>query len=382
MTNVNTNNFLNAVTNPFGATEGTQVPDRFSGNTVCLTDWAEQTPTVGGALLTDMTAICTMVLINYSQLKTTYASDSNRQYQVVTFPLTNAGSLISLTAGGKITSYGSANIGTITGTSLSYDLDDCLVDAYRIFSTGLRVWPLLEVVTDTSTFHIIRHFGGLITPNTVYRSIVDGTNFLDVAKNTVGFKEYAGYEGVTARYNPFVNSFALDMYSLDEHNDAAINWQSIPVPFTISIFSGAVQSTDSAGILFNARYWLEGQLSLPTPIYASMSPIDLGYYNISQLMSRPSNTFPMVVAGHSFLAFAAATASVASFLRTALKTAAVVDSFLDVNAKQGNMRRRKRPRRKAQRLGRKQKPANYRPKQILRPAKQIPRNNRLPRNAR
>lgn len=311
----NTRNFLNAVVNPFGASDCARVPDRYSGNTVCLTDWIDYQPATGGDPATGSSYLVTMILPNYSSLKAAYASSNALQYQVVTIPLTAAG-VVNLTASNQITSNVFQNYSTITGSTTTYDDDECLVDFYRIYSMGLRQWPAVEMVTDTSVSHILRFYGGMISPAAVYRSILDGTNLLNIIKQSDGIKSFPGYQGCTVRWNPFDQDFVLEMMSLVNHNQQARDFSGVPVPVICAAFSKTLINTDTVPLYTQARVWLEGQLSLPTPIYSNASPIDYNYNTIAQYMSRPSNEYPFVTEGHSFAAFTWALSGLPGLART------------------------------------------------------------------
>lgn len=312
-----TASFLNAVVNPFGASATARVTDTYSGNTICLTDWLDVQPVVEGEDDVPYQGICWIFLPGYSNLKAGYSDDSSVQYQVCAMPILASG-LIGLTAGGKLSSvnyYRFSNYGTITGNAGSYDADDCLVDAYRIFSAGLRAWPTTEVVTNTSTTHVTRYYGGLITPNSVYRSIIDGNNFINIVKQIDSIKMYPAYEGVTVRYNPF-QDLMLNMRSLANWNMQAHDFSGIEVPIIMSLFSANVSGLNgnSSMSYINARVWLEGSLSLPTPIYSNASPMDLNFDLVRQVMSRPTEKHPFVTGGHTFEAFAIAAGGLATTL--------------------------------------------------------------------
>lgn len=361
---MNTVNFLNAVTNPFGANESAVVPDRFSGNSICLTDWLDlQAPLIGGALVTDMAHFCMMLLPLYSNLKAAYASAPNVGYQLVTFPLLTAGAVISLTAAGKLTSYTPQNYSIITGSATSYDEDECLVDGYRIFSMGLKAWPTIEVVTDSSITHILKWYGGLISPNTVFRSIVDGTNFLNIVKQAEGIQIYSGYEGCTTRYNPFANIQQLFMRSLSQNNSASGNDSSAwLMPIVVGALSASLQSTAQAPLMLENRFWLEGTLSLPTPIYSSPSPIDLSFEIIGQVMSRPQDDHPFVVSGHTFEEFTTASLSFLSQLPNAARALLAVDDVYNSMQVRNELKRNPKKRKNKKKAKKRKSQA---PKQIV-----------------
>jgi hypothetical protein len=375
--------FLNAVVNPFGAVSTARVTDVFAGNSVCLTDWLDLQPTILGTTLIAYTGVAYMFLPGYSNLKSTYSDSSAQIYQLVSIPILTTG-LIGLTAGSKISSLIEyTNYATITGNAASFDADDCLVDAFRIFSAGIRAWPTTEVVTDTSLVHVTRYYGGLISANSVFRSIVDGTNFINIMKNTDSIKMYPGYEGVTVRYNPFQTpEHILDMKSLTNWNMQAHDFSGVDCPIIMAQFSASITGTTASALSYvNSRVWIEGQLSLPTPIYSNGSPLDLNFPTIRQVMSRPSEKHPFVSGGHTFEAFAMAAGGLAATLDLA---AYAVDSFgaLAANMAAGSqqrtsIRRRnmqprqpRQPRRKNKNKKVKQPRKVWRPKQIIRPAYQ------------
>ncbi len=248
--------FINAVVNPFGNQASARVPDIYGGNSVCLTDWADNTPTIGGTAGVNYQGVAWVFLPGYSNLKSTYCNNSSMVYQVASLPIIASTGLIGLTAASKIENLTYVNYSTITGSTTSVDADDCLVDAFRIFAAGLRAWPTTEVVTDTSAVHTTRYFGGCITPNTIFRSIVDGTNFITVMKNSDSIKMFQAQEGVTVRFNPFQTpERILEMNSLANWNMQAHDWSQIEVPIIMALFSQNVTGTsDSAMSYVNSKY--------------------------------------------------------------------------------------------------------------------------------
>lgn len=310
-----TSAFLNAVVNPFGASASARVPDSYSGNSVCLTDWCDTTPAVSGANAVNYQGVAFVPLIGWSWLKSSYSNQANMIYQILTLPLISSTGLIGLDAGNQLTSTSFVNYETITGSTTTVDLDDCLVDALRIFSLGIRAWPITEVVTNTSDFHITRWYAGSISPNSIYRSIVDGTNFVSILKNTDSIKMFAAHEGCTARLNPFQPQIdMLKIKSLTNMNMQAHDFSGVDVPIIACLFSEPRTYLQDAGCYINARLWIEGQLSLPTPIYSNMSPCDLNFDKISQIFSRPSEKHPLVTSGHTFQAFQFANSVLSDFL--------------------------------------------------------------------
>jgi putative transposon-encoded protein len=343
--NIETSAFVDAVVNPFGASKSARVPDQYCGNSVCLTDWSDTVPQVGGTAGVAYSGMAYIFLPGYSNLKATYAATNTIVYDIWSLPIVAADSTIGLTAASKIVPAGFTNYATITGSSSSVDADDCLCDAFRIFAAGIRCWPTTEVVTDTSVVHVTRFYGGTITPNTVYRSIVDGTNFISVLKNIDSIKMFPAQDGVTVRYNPFQTpKRILDMTSLVNWNMQAVDWSGVEVPIILSQFSASVTGVSgSAMVYLNSRIWIEGNLSLPTPIYSNASPLDLRFDLISQVMSRPSTQHPLVVSGHTFEAFRGALNSVSSafdLAATAAEGLGVIVDKLDNRVNQNRLKRR------------------------------------------
>lgn len=303
--NINTEHFLDAVINPINSTKSAQVPDTACNNSLCLTDTCDQiNPSLGTSLdyINTYSGCAFVFLPGMSVLKTTYATNPSQHYHIAAFPINSTTNVLERNAvSNKYAAFGFTNIGTITGNGSSYDLDDCTVDAYRLFAFGMRMLAEKEFVTSDATNAFITQFYGFeATPNSIYRCIVDAANVYNMSRNSDSIKTFAVNEGVSVRMNPFYGKDFLDYKSLTQWSDTNWDYSDLKLPVIMARFSSNVAITAFPGFNFYARLFIEGQLSLPTPLYAQPSPVDINYHHIYALMSQNNDDLPVVVKGHTF----------------------------------------------------------------------------------
>lgn len=297
--------FLDAVTNPFTANKPCQVPDGHAHETICLTDWIDQMSVVLDVdALTQISGIAFMFIVGNNLLAQEAATTSEVGYQVIVMPISNAGNIQTNIGATGLTSYLTANYQTLSGSATGYNDQVSLIDSFRLFGTGLRIWPAIEWVTSSDTPAVSVYYAGLLTPSNVYKSFQNGSNFWNVLRQSEHIQEFANSQGASVRLDPFDQKAFLEMRSwanwteMISYDTSLMQFPIIACRFTESFSNG-----DVLPIRFMSQHWLEGQLMQPTPIFSSRPPMDLEYSLITRLISNNPVSYPIVVQGHSFKSF-------------------------------------------------------------------------------
>jgi len=206
--------------------------------------------------------------------------------------------------------YGFANYGTIMGNSTStadaYD-SDAMVTGLRTLGFGMRIWPTIERVTDSSTLAVAKYYGCSMTPFQLNRCNFGSqhVSLYTAMKECPGFWEGNNSEGITIRFNPFQRTF-LDftkMFSLQNLTDPNITLDDAAFPLIVVQLTAPINWTTTATACpFNImiRHNFEAVLNIPTPIVSSRPPLSLELRTFCDLMGYDSQKFPIVVSGHTF----------------------------------------------------------------------------------
>jgi hypothetical protein len=306
----NTENYLNAVVNPFDADEPCQVPDLSTESSICLRDNGE----TSGLTYTDATeiyGICCFLFYGYSGFKNAYAGqDQNGQdavntvYGVGYFFIDATGVVILPQA--TNTEYGvwtPNNYQTIMGSAANVNTNNSLVTSIRPMAAGLRMLPTIEQVTDSSKTYISYVIGGQISPAELSSAITNSYDVRTMLKNTPDSEIYGNNAGVCTRYDPFQNTDQLTYPTLPRLIDDSWGRDPIRMPCFVAQFSQGVSTTNpQVPVIVHQQWWFEGVLKSPTPIYSVRPPIDPAFDQVKAAVTQ-SNVYPLVTKGHSFDAF-------------------------------------------------------------------------------
>lgn len=317
--------FMDAVTNPFGATRPAQVPDGYNHHTICLSDWVDNlSVTVDCPDSAVISGIAFYLMVGQNDLTGQLVFGAEHPlYTIVVMPITSAGLIQSNNSVTGLTHYYSANYSQITGSTTGSNSENSLVDSLRIFGAALRIWPTIEMITSSDTLAVSQYYAGLLTPNTILKCYDTASNFYNVIRQSEYIEEFTNSQGCCCRLDPFGLENFLTMRSLE-------NWQEIQnfdtslanFPLIVVRFTQNVGNGDTIPIKLMSQYWIEGQLVQPTPIFTQQAPYDHEFSQICKILANSPETYPIVEKGHSFK----------SFLKTASKLSGLVSKVANASS--------------------------------------------------
>jgi hypothetical protein len=318
-------NFYECVTDPFGAHVAAAVPDSFVGKTVCFTDsfysvqpgmsWDNTTtPTINGALI--MFGVSANDLSVNTFYGATVSPNVSPIYDVYIIPIGTNDKLYAYNTAYLVGSLvgNFLNIKQIFGSTVTaplwyqYNSTNALVESLRVFAAGLRLWPVIEYVTDATTQCITTVHAGLIKPKdvlSVYNNNGSVSNLLQIADGLVSFPND---KGVTVRFDPLQLEQYLKMYEAEQfqptdYRDTLNNWSPMGMPSIIVRFRNNLTLGAALPIYLSCRVWMECVLKQPTPIFSTDSVIDPDFSRKADQMRINRELFPIAVSGHTFKTF-------------------------------------------------------------------------------
>ncbi len=290
--------FVKAVCNPIAADEPAQVPDLEQSDSICMTDYNETSRPVNntGAAVS---GLLVWLRVHESPFYTSNVASGASTYSLC-YAFTDAnGVMLPNSVTTKFEEYVPANLTTIQGGS-GITPNSALVTGLRVFSMGLRLLPTIEYVTDTTLTYLVRIIGGQVSMQELGSAYTNSVNVETIIRNSSCAETYANNEGCCVRYNPFQNEIQLRTQSLEDCLNTAQSFTFHKMPAIYVRFSATIAAAGSAPIILHARYWIEGVLKKPTPIYSEQSPVDVNFPMIRAALSGCHPEFPIVTAGHSF----------------------------------------------------------------------------------
>jgi hypothetical protein len=271
-------NFINAVLDPFKATEAAKVPDFQKTSSCCMRDYIDaKTLSVDSA----NTGLFLMWAWGMnSMIMNIIASgdfDPDQYYYLIAIPFGSTGVLYY----NEAVIIGYINFSTIMGMSTSGVADfSGLCEALRLFAGGIKVLPAIETITSSDTIAVRNYWGGNVTPSDIFNIMDEATlentsktkktkekltsikeNYVDakddsksdeiyvtkrmrmsgkslksifmrngvrevnssldvheLIRNLANTQEFPNAEGCTVRYNPFQFEEQLEMIPIEEIN--------------------------------------------------------------------------------------------------------------------------------------------------------------------
>jgi hypothetical protein len=264
------------------------------------------------------------------------------------------------------------------GGNGQYNLNQSLCQAFRMTSYALRILPAIETVTDTTQPYVSFYTAGSLSAN-VLEQWMNG-NSIDIRttlKNSFGSEVYGNNEGATVRLDPTQVKDFYEMMPLQRWGSDNYRQDYLKIPVIAMTFSEAIDFGETLPFITHCQWWMEAQLMLPTPIYASPSPVDPDFDKVLAMLSTCRDIYPIVTKGHSFPTFIS---QLPAFLRAANRILRLSSSIVHTGARsfrrgtrrirkrQGPGRRRKRKNRKA-RANRTGRIGRAVPSSIVRPVK-------------
>lgn len=338
--------FLDATNRPFDYHDDGRVPDGYPQNTTKLVDFYDATPfslppTSGGS--ESIIAIGFYMTVGINQITNTLglynastglSSATSPLYSYCFFGIKADGSIVSQTltaAPAKVNvvkelafdeksedtkleatsdqfwSNGLVNYETILGTAsdTSYDTDG-LVANFRVLSAGMRLWPVYEIITNSSNVtYPVKYYGCQMTPVQLQRLAAAGTNIYTVMKECPEFFETHNSTGISGRLQLFQEG-PLKLYeinSLMNWNNSAFSTGNMFFPTLVCQLNEAVTWDAVEGALpfnFMYRITLEAVLQTPTPIVSSRPPLSPCWKHALNTMAYSTDKYPTITEGHSF----------------------------------------------------------------------------------
>lgn len=345
-----TANFLDSIVDPFNAEDPVQVPDGHNQKTLALQDWIDlEDYELDVPALANIAGVVFSWQIGMNEL-VGLSVTPNAVYQVIVMPFTEDGIVQTNLAATGLSSIIPDNYQTINGSSNSISTDAALVTSWRNFSTGIRLLPTIELITDSSTTAISSFYGGLIAPIALSKSVNDATNIMGIVRQAEHVQQYSNKFGVSARMDPFNDPGFLKLRTLG-------NWQSINhidtglwlLPIVVCRFTAVLGDTDTIPVKIQSQHWFDGPLVQPTPIFASLPPFDSNFQLLGRALEKDLVDYPVVTEGNSF----------GSFLNKAAKFSGVVSNLLDKTSEVLPPRVAKRVKRISKAAKRAQRIANF-----------------------
>jgi hypothetical protein len=325
--------YIQAVVDPFGATQPAVIPDSMNDLSLCLRDNYEASTSINN-FTADVHGVLIWIAYGYSTLQYDYASINGLVWTVNVLGL-DENNYPVLNASGKYISSSGLNYSVISGSVTSVDITTSLISRIRPISAGLRVLPVIEAVTDPSQNFMSYIIGGQLAPADMFTAIDNGAvNLETLVKNSKGAKIFANNRGCTVRADPFQAEFQMDMFMLEQAYSSTIRWDAVRVPVILAKFNQPIATTEAMPFIVNAQWWFECGLKQPTPIYSDDSPCDPCFEQIKSILSFPCEDHPYVVSGHSFKKFNPGSPAFLKTLAFALKMSSKIPGISFSGAEQ------------------------------------------------
>lgn len=304
-----TRDFIDAVVAPLESHKACQVPDLCQQDTLCLSEWVSSySPIATSALASTPAGIFIFAYTGKLSVNENYGVGKSTSTQP--FKMVNGVAFIFLDANGKAIAVSGQSdefviIQTPTNNNqiFGYDMsdngapviDDALIGAYRTMAFGLRVLPVVEQVTNTAIPYMTYIVGGQIRAADLNDALTDQDNLYALLQNNYGSRVFGNKEGCNTRYDPFQNEVQLQLQQLT----SLLSFDQYTFPAIAVRFSEAIAVDDPVPLILNARFWIEGAIKQPSPIFAEPSHVDVNYDQVRAVFSGNSQSFPLVSKGHT-----------------------------------------------------------------------------------
>jgi len=316
---------------PFDFHPDGRVPDGNPNSTMQLLDYYDDngvnTPAGqgGSAQLASLVALGVMYAYGQNLIRErtydmfTCTARNNSLYGPIYFWLSQDGTIISLDAesqDGNATTATSAfwsndpvNQEQITGAINGFSFNSGLTNALRVLSAGVRLWPTIELVTDSNTLAVSRYYGAQVTAASINTAFENGDNFFSIMRNSPSYQEYSNSQGISGRFQPYQQGSVLkplNLNSLALIADENMDTNGLYYQVVLARTTQTVQWVATANITYGFpvrsffRTILEGSLTQPTPLQATRMPYVSDWEDkVCHQMYR-TDLFPTIVSGHSF----------------------------------------------------------------------------------
>jgi len=185
---------------------------------------------------------------------------------------------------------------------------DGIIAIIRKLSAGIRMWPLIEVITNSDTLAVSRYYGAQVAPHDLWDWAANDTpvNVYSALADIADSAQFTNKDGISARLNPVQESWLsphlmFDVGNLlDLTNDTSVNvYPVIVARFTTNVsLSNGLFTTLPVRSMF--RTLSECVLAQPTPIYASRPSYVDRFYEYIRWFQYHVAEYPTIVKGCSF----------------------------------------------------------------------------------
>lgn len=332
-----TQRWVNVMTNPFGSNNGCQIPDAVVAETMVFKDYNAMgqyslygsTTDLGGdpndpiTTPASSTGVCFFAIPGKAEKNVYYdATQSNTTQSGINVEYYHIGAAL-INSSGQLSGVGDSQyyynviVPANESTLFAAEAANSLVTGLRIAGFGFRMWPVVGMITDSSTQAIATIQAGSMTMDAFFtdfftsgtrKSIYDGVN------SSPNFKSYSNQQGVTCRFNCIQgNNFRYYNMKTQETWTNQDNYlDDMQIPIVVIKFMQAVDGTGEDTPLlesefanlpyyFQSVFWLEGIPQVPTPLMPTKSPIDFGFDAVAKSIQASGQLFPTITEGHSFL---------------------------------------------------------------------------------
>lgn len=196
-------------------------------------------------------------------------------------------------------------VGLVNGT----DSGVSLINAMRVLSAGVRFWPTIELVTDSTTVAISRYYGCQMTATSLFNNADQQKNMYTVMRNSPSYNEFPNSKGISGRFQPCQQGSILNPLNLNTienifDDNLLTNGMYFPVLLARLTIDQSVTSNDNTNLTFPVRSYfrtiLEGSLNQPTPLQSTRVPFLPEWEDKVKHFSYRNDLYPSIVSGHSF----------------------------------------------------------------------------------
>lgn len=227
---------------------------------------------------------------------------------VINFPAIS-GDGLGATHTGYFWSNDPVNIQQIVGSTNDAVETSALVNALRVLSGGVRFWPTIELVTDSTTVAVSRYYGCQMTATSIVNAATQGYNFYSSMRNSPSYHEFSNSSGISGRFQPSQQgSLIKPLYlnSLDNLITDSLQGDGMYFPVLVArlTIDQSLTPNDTDSQSFPVRSYfrtiLEGSLNQPTPLQATRVPFVPEWEDKVNHFAFRDDLYPTIVSGHSF----------------------------------------------------------------------------------
>jgi len=326
--------YLNLMTSPLDSVGIARMPDDKRLPTITLLDYVPSTQVSATAYMgTDNDGLAYGIVFwfgfgidNFWYDNATYVDPSIvRPYRIYASVIDSRGFLTPWTESDFLGGYPFTNQTQIIPNIAGITLPITIAQSLRPIAMGMRVLPVIALVTDSNTPAMSMIYGGQLQTNNIWDAFWQDSNseysFDTYVQELYDTKHFTNEEGCCTRFNPFqmtdvrdfqtINNLAGSYQGPNDPKNYIDNFGDWWQPFIYCKFNQGISgtvvndvTTFKLPLYFDARLILEATLNRPTPLIANVGNIDPAFDDVVKLMnSLPDDLKPFTTKGHSFKSF-------------------------------------------------------------------------------